>query len=210
MHRAGGRIGRHGLLADVGAADERGRGFDREHRHRGDQGRVVGKDPDDVVARADLAVEALKWVGGALLEASARPRERIEGEDVVFSVLEPGCDRWQPGLQLLDERRGGRTNVRSVRSAPTPALGHARLRSWGASADVMDLRRDMNGQPAQAPPAGGEHRRLGAYSMTWMDNAPTLPPTDREHRRLGAYPMAWMDNAPTLPPARATHPRPAR
>jgi hypothetical protein len=37
--------------------------LDREHRGQADQCAVVGEDPDDVGAPADLAVEALQRIG---------------------------------------------------------------------------------------------------------------------------------------------------
>src|SRR4051812_37706757 len=65
----------HRLLADVAAPDEpfvvR---LDGEHRDQPDQARVVGRDPDDVGAVDDLAVEALNRIRGADFYASARLR----------------------------------------------------------------------------------------------------------------------------------------
>jgi hypothetical protein len=76
-------------------------GLDGEHRDQADQRRVVGKDPDDVGAPGDLAVEALKRVG----RADLRPvlsRERKEGQHVGLGILEQRGDLRQPALELLD------------------------------------------------------------------------------------------------------------
>jgi hypothetical protein len=41
--------------------------LDAQHPGQPDQRAVVGEDADDVGAAADLAVEALKWIGRAQL-----------------------------------------------------------------------------------------------------------------------------------------------
>jgi hypothetical protein len=69
-----------GVLAEVAAADEPFVVlFDHDTGGELDQGAVVGKDPDDVGAAADLAVEPLERVGRAEL-AVVVGREGVEGE----------------------------------------------------------------------------------------------------------------------------------
>jgi hypothetical protein len=61
--------------------------LDREHRGQADQAAVVGEDPHDVGAAADLAVAPLKRVGASDL-APVVGREGIEGQDVLLGCLE--------------------------------------------------------------------------------------------------------------------------
>ena len=89
-------------------------GLDGEHRHQPDHTGVVGEDPDDVGAPADLAVEALQRVGrtdlGPVLLWAA-----VEGQHVDFSVVEQRGDLRQPSLELLDgvgETSAGLVTVR--------------------------------------------------------------------------------------------------
>jgi hypothetical protein len=65
------------------------------------RGPLNGEDPGDVGAAGDLAVEALQRVGRAQL-AVMGGRERVEGEDVLFGLLEHGGDLGQPALELAD------------------------------------------------------------------------------------------------------------
>ena len=62
---------------------------------------VVGEDPDDVGASADLAVEALQRVGAAQL-GPVLGGERVEGEHVVLGLFEQRGDLRQPALELRD------------------------------------------------------------------------------------------------------------
>ena len=92
----------HGLSAHVAASDQPlVVGLDGEHRDQPDEGRVVGKDADDVGAAADLAVEALQRIGGSEF-GPVLGRERVEGEDVVLGLLEQPGDLRQPRLELAD------------------------------------------------------------------------------------------------------------
>jgi hypothetical protein len=75
--------------------------LDAEHPSQADQRLVVGEDPDDVGASADLLVEALKRVGGAQL-APVRRREGVEGQDVGLGVLEQRGDLRHAPLQMRD------------------------------------------------------------------------------------------------------------
>ena len=78
--------------------------LDAEHPGEADQAAVVGEDAHDVGAPADLAVEALEWVGGAQL-APVRARECVEGEDVGLGVLEQGRDLGQAPVEVRDRFR---------------------------------------------------------------------------------------------------------
>jgi hypothetical protein len=75
--------------------------LDGQHRGQADQASVVGEDPDDVGAPADLAVEALERVGRADL-APVVDREGVEGQDVLLGALEHGGDLGQLGRQRRD------------------------------------------------------------------------------------------------------------
>jgi hypothetical protein len=75
--------------------------FDGEHRGQANQRAVVGKDPHNVGAPADLAVEALQGIGRADL-APVVGREGVEGQDVLLSGLEHGGDLGQRALQCRD------------------------------------------------------------------------------------------------------------
>ena len=80
-----------------------------------DQRGVVGEDADDVGAPADLAVEALQRIRRAQL-APVRGRERVEGEDVGFGVLEQRRDLRQPAVEVRDGfARAGRAPARASR-----------------------------------------------------------------------------------------------
>ena len=68
--------------------------LDGEHRGQADQASVIGEDPHDVGASADLAVEALKWVGASDL-APVVGRKGVEGQDVVLGDLEHAGDLGQ-------------------------------------------------------------------------------------------------------------------
>jgi hypothetical protein len=72
--------------------------LDGEHRGQADQRAVVGEDPDDVGAPADLAVKALKRIGASEL-APMIGRERVEGQDVVLGLLKQRGDLGQLALQ---------------------------------------------------------------------------------------------------------------
>jgi hypothetical protein len=72
--------------------------LDSEHRGQADQRAVVGEDPDDVGAPADLAVEALQRVGASDL-APVVGREGVEGQDVVLGALHQGNDLGELALQ---------------------------------------------------------------------------------------------------------------
>ena len=76
-------------------------GLDGEHRDQPDQRGVVGEDPDDVGAPADLAVEALKRIRGPQL-APVLGRKGVEREHVGLGVFEQRCDLRQPALELGD------------------------------------------------------------------------------------------------------------
>jgi hypothetical protein len=75
--------------------------LDAEHPGQADQALVVGEDPDDVGAPADLAVEALERVRGPQL-APVASGERVEGQDVHLGVLEHGGDLAHPAVQMRD------------------------------------------------------------------------------------------------------------
>ena len=75
--------------------------FDAEHPGEPDQRAVVGEDADDIGAPADLAVEALEWVGRSEL-APVRGRERVEGQDVGLGVLEHRGDLAEPAVEVRD------------------------------------------------------------------------------------------------------------
>jgi hypothetical protein len=75
--------------------------LDSEHRGQADQRAVVGEDPDDIGASADLAVEALKRVGASDL-APVVCGEAVEGQDVVLGGLEHPGDLGQGALQRRD------------------------------------------------------------------------------------------------------------
>ena len=75
-----------------------------DHKARGesDQRPVVGEDPDDVGAPADLAIEPLERVRRSDFAPVIR-REGVEGEHVLFGRLEDRLDLWELALE-----RGGR------------------------------------------------------------------------------------------------------
>jgi hypothetical protein len=75
--------------------------LDGEHRGQADQRAVVGEDPDDVGAPADLAVKALKRIGASDL-APVVGREGVEGQDVLLGCLEQRGDLGQRALQRGD------------------------------------------------------------------------------------------------------------
>ena len=75
--------------------------FDAEHAGEADQALIVGEDPDDVGAAADLAVEALERVRGPQL-APVRGRERVEREDVALGVLEHHGDLAESPVEMRD------------------------------------------------------------------------------------------------------------
>jgi hypothetical protein len=75
--------------------------LDGQHRGQADQAAVVGEDPDDVGAPADLAVEALKRIGASDLAPVVRG-EAVEGQDVVLGGLEHPGDLGQGALQRGD------------------------------------------------------------------------------------------------------------
>jgi hypothetical protein len=75
--------------------------LDGEHRGQADQRAVIGEDPHNVGAAADLAVEPLKRIGRADL-APVVGREGIEGQDVLFGCLEHAGDLGQRALQRGD------------------------------------------------------------------------------------------------------------
>ena len=75
--------------------------FDAEHAGEADQAAVVGEDADDVGAPADFLVEALERVGRSEL-APVRARERVEGEDVGFGVLEHPRDLGEAAVEVSD------------------------------------------------------------------------------------------------------------
>jgi hypothetical protein len=75
--------------------------LDGEHRGQADEALVVGEDPDDVGAPADLAVEALQRVGRAHLSPVVG-REGVEGQDVLLGRFEHGGDLGQRALQRRD------------------------------------------------------------------------------------------------------------
>ena len=66
-----------------------------------DQRAVVGEDADDVGPPADFLVEALERVGRAQL-APVRARERVEGHDVGFGVLQKRGDLAEPAVEMRD------------------------------------------------------------------------------------------------------------
>ena len=66
-------------------------GLDGEHRDQPDQRGVVGEDPNDVGAPADLAVETLQRVRAAQL-GPVLSRERVERQHVVFGFLKQRRD----------------------------------------------------------------------------------------------------------------------
>jgi hypothetical protein len=65
-----------------------------------DQGAVVGEDADDVGAAADLAVDPLERVGGAQLRPVVGG-EAVEGEQVLFGLLQQRCDLRQRLLETF-------------------------------------------------------------------------------------------------------------
>jgi hypothetical protein len=75
--------------------------LDAEHSGEADQALVVGEDPNDVGAPADLAVEAFEWIGGAQLAPVTR-RERVEGEDVGLGVFEHRGDLGDAAVEVRD------------------------------------------------------------------------------------------------------------
>jgi hypothetical protein len=105
----------HRLAARVAARDEPlVVGLDREHRHQPNQRAVVGEDPDDVRAPADLAVEALERVGASEL-APVLSREGVEGEDLVLGLLEDRRRFRRRPLELGDGLREPRPRLLAVR-----------------------------------------------------------------------------------------------
>jgi len=76
-------------------------GLDCEHRDEPDQRGVVGEDPHDVGAPADLAVEALQGIGRPEL-GPVLGGKREERQHVVFGLLEQRGDLRQPALELAD------------------------------------------------------------------------------------------------------------
>jgi hypothetical protein len=75
--------------------------LDHEAGGEAQQSPVVGEDPDDVGAPADLAVDALERVGAPDL-APVVSRERVEGEHVLLGLLEHRGDLGQRALELGD------------------------------------------------------------------------------------------------------------
>ena len=80
------------MVAEVALADQP---FvvllDHEAGGEPDQRAVVGEDPDDVGAAADLAVDPLERVGRAQLRPVVG-REGVEGEQVVFGLFQEQRD----------------------------------------------------------------------------------------------------------------------
>ena len=103
---------REGLLGEVAAADEP---FvvllDQQRAGEPDRAGVVGEDPDDVGAAADLAVDALQRVGRAEL-GPVRGGEAVERQQVLLGGLE----------QLGDlRRRAARRSMTSPKRRGAPS-----------------------------------------------------------------------------------------
>ena len=65
--------------------------FGQQRAGEADHGGVVGEDPDDVGAAADLLVDALERVGGAQL-GPVLGRAAVERDQVLLGVLEQPAD----------------------------------------------------------------------------------------------------------------------
>jgi hypothetical protein len=75
--------------------------LDAEHAGQADQRRVVGEDPDDVGAAADLAVQPLQRIRRAQL-GPVLGGQRVEGEDVLLGVGEHRRDLGEPIGERVD------------------------------------------------------------------------------------------------------------
>jgi hypothetical protein len=78
--------------------------FDQQGAGEPQRGGVVGEDPDDVRAAADLFVEALEWVGRAKLRP-VRRREAVESEQVFPGAFEQLSDLGQRPAKSARARR---------------------------------------------------------------------------------------------------------
>jgi hypothetical protein len=76
--------------------------FDQEHAGEADECSVVGVDPDDVRAAADLFVDPLERVRGSEL-GPVLARKVIEGEQLVFGLFEQPGDLRRRCLQSVDD-----------------------------------------------------------------------------------------------------------
>ena len=96
----------HRMLGDIAAADEPlVVGLDREHQNEPDQRCLVGEDPDDVGAPADLAVEALERIRGSEL-GPVGGGKFLEGEDVLLGLFEHRGNLGQRTFELGDRLAG--------------------------------------------------------------------------------------------------------
>jgi len=76
--------------------------LDQQSTDETDDGGVVGKDPDDVGASLEFAVQAFDRVVGPDL-GPVRGRERGVGEQVGLHLLEPVGDGGRVGAELIDD-----------------------------------------------------------------------------------------------------------
>ena len=114
-----------------------------EHRDQPDQRAVVGEDPDDVGAPADLAVEALERVGRAQL-APVFGREGVEGEQSSSASSSSAAILGSGSAQLVDRlaeplaglpRRSAALKIGRISAASSPcwslrACPRQSLRKW--------------------------------------------------------------------------------
>ena len=147
--------------------------LDAQHPGEADQALIVGEDPDDVGAPADLAVEALERVGRSEL-APMRGWERVEGQDVWLGVLEHASDLGQPAVEVRDGLRqpiagfGERVGVKIGR------ISAASRPCWSRRACPRQSLRKCTVQRCQAQP---RTLAIAAFSRAWASEMASWTPT---------------------------------
>ena len=134
-------------------------GLDGQHRDQPDQRGVVGEDPDDVGAPADLAVEALKRIRGPQL-APVLGREGVERQHVGLGLVEQRGDLRQPPLELGDGVAQAPAGLVAVRGGEDLADDRAERVVLVAADVAAQVSEEVHGAALPRRPEDLRQRRL--------------------------------------------------